>query len=174
MVRIGSFQQEAHPTEGTLPGQIPARVGFDQISIIIPGAHGSGRAGDDESTIQGRPDAERLFIAETAIRMLPGLVAGGVRLHQVNVKTACAEGLRVSHDDVPAIRRLPYAPAEFGIAAHWRYKERGPKDDEYEQRINWLRRLMEWRQEVQAGQNQGQIGAETQPAEVRQQVQRGR
>lgn len=42
--------------------------------------------------------------------------------------------------------------AEYGIAAHWRYKERGKKDEEYEQRINWLRKLMEWRQEVQDAQ----------------------
>ena len=42
--------------------------------------------------------------------------------------------------------------AEYGIAAHWRYKERGKKDDDYEQRINWLRKLMEWRQEVQDAQ----------------------
>lgn len=39
--------------------------------------------------------------------------------------------------------------AEFGIAAHWRYKEKGGKVDEaYEQRVNWLRRLMDWRQDV--------------------------
>jgi guanosine-3',5'-bis(diphosphate) 3'-pyrophosphohydrolase len=38
--------------------------------------------------------------------------------------------------------------AEYGIAAHWRYKEKGKRDDTYQQRINWLRRLMEWRQEV--------------------------
>jgi GTP diphosphokinase / guanosine-3',5'-bis(diphosphate) 3'-diphosphatase len=42
--------------------------------------------------------------------------------------------------------------AEYGIAAHWRYKEKGMKDGEYEQRINWLRKLMEWRQEVQDAQ----------------------
>jgi len=42
--------------------------------------------------------------------------------------------------------------AEYGIAAHWRYKERGMKDGEYEQRVNWLRKLMEWRQEVQDAQ----------------------
>lgn len=42
--------------------------------------------------------------------------------------------------------------AEYGIAAHWRYKERGKKDDDYEQRVNWLRRLMEWRQEVDDAQ----------------------
>ncbi len=42
--------------------------------------------------------------------------------------------------------------AEYGIAAHWRYKERSKKDDDYEQRINWLRKVMEWRQEVQDAQ----------------------
>ncbi|MEJ5201857.1 MAG: TGS domain-containing protein, partial [Anaerolineales bacterium] len=38
--------------------------------------------------------------------------------------------------------------AEYGIAAHWRYKEKSKHDQAYEQRINWLRRLMEWRQEA--------------------------
>ncbi|HPC06962.1 MAG TPA: bifunctional (p)ppGpp synthetase/guanosine-3',5'-bis(diphosphate) 3'-pyrophosphohydrolase, partial [Anaerolineaceae bacterium] len=38
--------------------------------------------------------------------------------------------------------------AEFGIAAHWLYKEKGRKDDTYQERINWIRRLMEWRQDV--------------------------
>jgi guanosine-3',5'-bis(diphosphate) 3'-pyrophosphohydrolase len=42
--------------------------------------------------------------------------------------------------------------AEYGIAAHWRYKEKGKRDEIYEQRINWLRRLMEWRQEVEDAQ----------------------
>jgi GTP pyrophosphokinase len=39
--------------------------------------------------------------------------------------------------------------AEYGIAAHWRYKEKGPRNEQYEQRINWLKKLMEWRQEVE-------------------------
>jgi GTP diphosphokinase / guanosine-3',5'-bis(diphosphate) 3'-diphosphatase len=38
--------------------------------------------------------------------------------------------------------------AEYGIAAHWRYKEGRRRDDGFEQRINWLRRLMDWRQDV--------------------------
>lgn len=39
--------------------------------------------------------------------------------------------------------------AEYGIAAHWRYKEKGGKiDEDYEHRVNMLRRLMDWRQEV--------------------------
>lgn len=38
--------------------------------------------------------------------------------------------------------------AEYGIAAHWRYKEGQRRDDAYEQKILWLRKLMEWRQDV--------------------------
>jgi GTP pyrophosphokinase len=39
--------------------------------------------------------------------------------------------------------------AEYGIAAHWRYKEGASRDDEYERRILWLRSLMDWRQDVE-------------------------
>ena len=42
--------------------------------------------------------------------------------------------------------------AEYGIAAHWRYKEKGTRNDSYQQQINWLRKLMEWRQEVEDAQ----------------------
>ena len=38
--------------------------------------------------------------------------------------------------------------AEYGIAAHWRYKEGRARDDAFEQRVLWLRRLMEWRQDI--------------------------
>lgn len=38
--------------------------------------------------------------------------------------------------------------AEYGIAAHWRYKEGRHREDAFERRILWLRRLMEWRQDV--------------------------
>jgi GTP pyrophosphokinase len=38
--------------------------------------------------------------------------------------------------------------AEYGIAAHWQYKEGGRHDADFHNKINWLRQLMEWRQEV--------------------------
>ena len=39
--------------------------------------------------------------------------------------------------------------AEFGIAAHWRYKESNSKRDAaLESKINWLRQLMEWRHDI--------------------------
>ncbi len=38
--------------------------------------------------------------------------------------------------------------AEYGIAAHWRYKEQTKRDIVFENKIAWLRQLMEWRQDV--------------------------
>lgn len=39
--------------------------------------------------------------------------------------------------------------AEYGIAAHWRYKEGSSRDEEYERRVIWLRSLMDWRHDVE-------------------------
>ncbi len=39
--------------------------------------------------------------------------------------------------------------AEFGIAAHWRYKEPGARHSAaFESKVNWLRQLMEWRKDI--------------------------
>lgn len=38
--------------------------------------------------------------------------------------------------------------AEYGIAAHWQYKEGGGKTDNFEQKLTWLRMLMEWQQDL--------------------------
>ncbi len=38
--------------------------------------------------------------------------------------------------------------AEYGIAAHWRYKDAGRTDANVEAKVAWLRQLMEWRDEV--------------------------
>ena len=37
--------------------------------------------------------------------------------------------------------------AEFGVAAHWTYKE-GGKDASFDQKLSWLRSLLEWQNEV--------------------------
>jgi GTP pyrophosphokinase len=42
--------------------------------------------------------------------------------------------------------------AEYGIAAHWKYKEGARRDKSYEQRINWLRNMMEWKTDVHDAQ----------------------
>lgn len=38
--------------------------------------------------------------------------------------------------------------AELGVAAHWRYKEGGRHDVQYEEKIAWLRRILEWKDDV--------------------------
>ncbi len=37
--------------------------------------------------------------------------------------------------------------AEYGVAAHWRYKEGEKRDIHFEERIAWLRQLIEWHRE---------------------------
>jgi GTP pyrophosphokinase len=38
--------------------------------------------------------------------------------------------------------------AELGVAAHWRYKEGGKRDIHFDERVAWMRRLLEWKGEV--------------------------
>jgi guanosine-3',5'-bis(diphosphate) 3'-pyrophosphohydrolase len=38
--------------------------------------------------------------------------------------------------------------AEYGIAAHWRYKEGGRSDESFEERLAWLRQMLEWQTEL--------------------------
>ncbi len=38
--------------------------------------------------------------------------------------------------------------AEYGIAAHWRYKEGSEGDEEFDQKLSWLRQLLEWQNDM--------------------------
>ncbi len=38
--------------------------------------------------------------------------------------------------------------AEYGIAAHWRYKEGRSDDADFEKKIEWLRQMLDWQQEL--------------------------
>ncbi|MFZ5639560.1 MAG: RelA/SpoT family protein, partial [Bacillota bacterium] len=38
--------------------------------------------------------------------------------------------------------------AEYGIAAHWRYKEGQKGDEDFEQKLSWLRQLLEWQNDM--------------------------
>ncbi len=38
--------------------------------------------------------------------------------------------------------------AEYGVAAHWRYKEGVSRDMDFEERISWLRQLIDWQREL--------------------------
>lgn len=38
--------------------------------------------------------------------------------------------------------------AELGVAAHWRYKEGTRRDARYEEKITWLRQILDWKNDV--------------------------
>src|SRR5436853_6459866 len=38
--------------------------------------------------------------------------------------------------------------AEYGVAAHWRYKKPGPGETDDGQRFAWLRQMLEWQQQL--------------------------
>src|SRR5919202_1898599 len=42
--------------------------------------------------------------------------------------------------------------AEYGVAAHWRYKEGGRRDDKFDAKVAWLRQLMDWQKDVVGSQ----------------------
>ena len=41
--------------------------------------------------------------------------------------------------------------AEYGVAAHWRYKEGRPRDIRFDEKVAWLRQLMDWQKDVVGG-----------------------
>ncbi len=44
--------------------------------------------------------------------------------------------------------REMHRTAEYGIAAHWRYKEGGKGDSEFDKKLAWLRQLLEWQHDL--------------------------
>lgn len=38
--------------------------------------------------------------------------------------------------------------SEYGVASHWTYKEGAAKDSRFEERMTWLRQLLEWQRDV--------------------------
>ncbi len=64
------------------------------------------------------------------------------------------------HTTVMGGRRMPFAfevqirtwemhrVAEYGIAAHWRYKEGQKKGDELDNKLTWLRQILDWQSDT--------------------------
>ncbi len=69
-----------------------------------------------------------------------------------------ANGYQALHTAVMAFGKTPleiqirthdmHHVAEYGVAAHWRYKEGGKPDMQFEDRVAWLRQLIDWHREV--------------------------
>ena len=51
--------------------------------------------------------------------------------------------------------------SEYGVAAHWRYKENAKSDSDFDEKIAWLRQLLEWKDDVaEAGEFVDQFKSE--------------
>ncbi|MGC2166726.1 MAG: bifunctional (p)ppGpp synthetase/guanosine-3',5'-bis(diphosphate) 3'-pyrophosphohydrolase, partial [Gallionella sp.] len=51
--------------------------------------------------------------------------------------------------------------SELGVAAHWRYKEGGRSDSDFDEKIAWLRQILEWKEDLtDAGEMQEQFRSE--------------
>ncbi|MBG7617194.1 MAG: bifunctional (p)ppGpp synthetase/guanosine-3',5'-bis(diphosphate) 3'-pyrophosphohydrolase, partial [Chloroflexi bacterium] len=50
--------------------------------------------------------------------------------------------------EIQARTQSMHHTAEYGVAAHWRYKEGRQEDAHYEEKLGWLRQLVDWQREL--------------------------
>ena len=84
-------------------------------------------------------------------RPVPGRIKDFIAMPRPNLyqslhTTVITEG--GNHFEVQIRTEEMHKMAEEGIAAHWKYKDGGPVSAEDEQRLAWLRQVVEWQQDV--------------------------
>lgn len=57
-------------------------------------------------------------------------------------------GPQVEHLEIQIRTHEMHRTAEYGIAAHWRYKEGGKEDKDQDTKLAWLRQLLEWQHDL--------------------------
>ena len=94
-----------------------------------------------------------LGIAHTLWNQVPGRFKDYISVPKANMYQSL-------HTTVMGGRRIPFPfeiqirtwemhrVAEYGIAAHWRYKEGGKKDGGLDDKLYWLRQILDWQSET--------------------------
>ncbi len=94
-----------------------------------------------------------LGIAHTLWNQVPGRFKDYISVPKANMYQSL-------HTTVVGGRRIPFPfeiqirtwemhrVAEYGIAAHWRYKEGGQKDSALDEKMYWLRQILDWQSET--------------------------
>ena len=94
-----------------------------------------------------------LGIAHTLWNQVPGRFKDYISVPKANMyqslHTTVIGGRRIPFPFEIQIRtREMHRVAEYGIAAHWRYKEGGQKEGSLDQKLYWLRQILDWQSET--------------------------
>jgi len=90
-----------------------------------------------------------LAVVHDTFRPIPGKFKDYIGLPKPNGYQSLHTAVIGRHRPIEVQIRTPemHQVAEFGIAAHWKYKEGGSPASGNAERFNWLRQLIEWQQE---------------------------
>nr|WP_320665123.1 bifunctional (p)ppGpp synthetase/guanosine-3',5'-bis(diphosphate) 3'-pyrophosphohydrolase [Prochlorococcus sp. MIT 1223] len=90
-----------------------------------------------------------LAVVHDTFRPIPGRFKDYIGLPKPNGYQSLHTVVIGRHRPIEVQIRTPemHQVAEFGIAAHWKYKEGGSPAASNTERFNWLRQLIEWQQE---------------------------
>lgn len=94
-----------------------------------------------------------LGIAHTLWNQVPGRFKDYISVPKANMyqslHTTVVGGRKIPFPFEIQIRtREMHRVAEYGIAAHWHYKEGGQKDDALDEKLYWLRQILDWQSET--------------------------
>ncbi len=82
---------------------------------------------------------------------LPGKIKDYIAVPKPNMYQSLHTTLMSEHGfpfEVQIRTREMHEAAEYGIAAHWKYKERREDSSDLDNKLNWLRQIMDWQSEV--------------------------
>ncbi len=82
---------------------------------------------------------------------LPGKIKDYIAVPKPNMYQSLHTTLMSVHGfpfEVQIRTREMHEAAEYGIAAHWKYKERRSDSSDLDNKLNWLRQIMDWQSEV--------------------------
>ncbi|OIO05968.1 MAG: hypothetical protein AUJ52_12915 [Elusimicrobia bacterium CG1_02_63_36] len=97
-----------------------------------------------------------LGIVHSEFKPVAGSFTDYISVPKVNLYQSLHTTIMTRHGDLIEIQirtEEMHRTAEYGIAAHWRYKvgsEKSGKDEHLEEKLNWLRQWIEWLQDLKS------------------------